>query len=198
VLDIESVPELRHLLQSVAATPGVYGAVLSSAEDSSSSGGYGGAAAAAGRSLMQATPGGYGAVLSAASDGGYGGAVAAGRSLMQTVTPGGYGAVLSSADGGYGGNARRLIQDPQPEPGGTPVLQYVAEASQQARRASLLTAGGRRTGGSSGSLMLPAGQCYCRFDVDFSTWALAEEQCRDALYSRCQVRRLCVGTVCRE
>jgi hypothetical protein len=34
---------------------------------------------------------------------------------------------------------------------------------------------------------IPAGKCYCRYDADFNTWALAEDSCRQALYTRCQV-----------
>lgn len=37
------------------------------------------------------------------------------------------------------------------------------------------------------TLALPAGQCYCRFDTDFNTWALGEGLCKDALYSKCKV-----------
>jgi hypothetical protein len=39
-------------------------------------------------------------------------------------------------------------------------------------------------------LSIPAGKCYCRYDPSYSTWALAEDTCKEALYTRCQVRPL--------
>ncbi len=32
--------------------------------------------------------------------------------------------------------------------------------------------------------VLPAGKCYCRYDVDWSEWSLSEPECRRALYLR--------------
>ncbi len=33
----------------------------------------------------------------------------------------------------------------------------------------------------------PVGQCYCRYESDYNTWALGEEACKNALYAKCKV-----------
>jgi hypothetical protein len=65
--------------------------------------------------------------------------------------------------------------------------QQEAEDQQQqglsaAAAAAIQHAHGKRSGWN-----VPAGQCYCRYDTDFNTWAVAEETCKQALYKRCKV-----------
>lgn len=131
---------------------------------------------------------------------------------LQQASPGGYGygrALLQSSPGGYGyGSGRRLAEEAAaPLEPRDPVLEY-AEQRDAAHDAALMreqaAAGGvsaaavaalkhaaqaKRARRSSGGVVLPAGSCYCRYDQDFNTWALAEEACKDALYARCQVRK---------
>lgn len=136
------------------------------------------------------------------SDGGYG---------YGTYTSGGYGGygqtvtVQSGEYGGYGSygggaTARRLSevdfslqprdellvyaeQQQQQQEEQIEKLQAAADGLSAAAAAALKQA---RSSKQSG-LSVPAGQCYCRYDVDYNIWALAEDVCKQALYERCKV-----------
>jgi hypothetical protein len=161
-----------------------------------SAGGYGGA-----RRLMQ-------------SAGGYGGAA---RRLMQSA--GGYGGAarrLMQSAGSYGGAARRLAQSAgvygEEGAGGygrtrrlretvADEIAALPQRQQQPQQAGLpagdadvyeALASARATAASS--LLAPApGQCYCRYDTDYGTWALGEESCKSALYAKCRAGQLPCG-----
>jgi hypothetical protein len=95
---------------------------------------------------------------------------------------------MSTGSYGYG-SSRRLIEDDVILEPSDPLLQY-AEQRVTADTAAAATAPNRaQPHGTSSSqqLSIPAGKCYCRYDADFSTWALAEDTCKEALYQRCKV-----------
>lgn len=123
---------------------------------------------------------------------------------------GGYGGYSHLAyTGRYGGYGRSLAEDEdgvQLQPS-DPVLEYTEQ--QQARADSQQMAAQQAAGGVSAAAVaalsaqhsssssrrhssqlasIPAGLCYCRYDMDFHTWALGEDDCKSALYARCQVR----------
>lgn len=104
--------------------------------------------------------------------------------------------------GGYG-YGRRLVEEEDIvlEPS-DPLLEYAEQQLAKAdseQRAAQQAAGGlsaaavaamqnsRSSQHTAQLFPIPAGKCYCRYDTDFSTWALAEDSCKDALYSRCKV-----------
>lgn len=159
----------RHLLQTAEGTYGGYGYGYQGY------GGYGGY--------------GYGESL----EGG------ARRHLMQS---GGYG----YGYGGYGygsygvyGYGRRLAEidfglQPRDE-----LLEYAEQQEEQREQrleklqdaanglsAAAVAALQQAHSSKRTSLSVPAGQCYCRYDVDFNVWALAEDSCKQALYQRCK------------
>jgi hypothetical protein len=142
-----------------------------------------------GRHLLQnAGAGSYGGYGYGYGEYGYG---SDGRRRLIQIGGYGYG------DYGYGdyGYGRRLSEELQLEPT-DPLLEYAekqaaaqqeAEDQQQqglsaAAAAAIQHAHGKRSGWN-----VPAGQCYCRYDTDFNTWAVAEETCKQALYKRCKV-----------
>lgn len=136
------------------------------------------------------------AVLTSSHSYGYG---SSGRHLLlQGGTYGTY--ALSTASGGYGyGSSRGLIEEDSNtllEPF-DPLLEYAEQHRPAASRLGTVAAaalqqpqaqhGSSANASSQQVVGIPAGKCYCRYDSDFNTWALAEDSCRQALYTRCQV-----------
>jgi hypothetical protein len=177
----------RHLLQG-SSTAGSYGPT---------------------NSFQQA--GGYGSYGSYGSSSGRSNA----RSSRSLMAVGGYGYGQNTFHSyGYG---RSLAEDEAPLEPSDPLLQYTPvqlpqqqqqQQQQQAdgsfsQEAGGDAAAGQGNSGSQGSrsrafylqqqqqqLSIPAGKCYCRYDPSYNTWALAEDTCKEALYTRCQVRPL--------
>ncbi|KAI8471459.1 MAG: hypothetical protein J3K34DRAFT_392875 [Monoraphidium minutum] len=52
---------------------------------------------------------------------------------------------------------------------------------------------GARAAAASSLMAAPAGQCYCRYDSDYNTWALGEEGCKSALTTKCAAGQLPCG-----
>jgi hypothetical protein len=139
--------------------------------------------------------GSYGSVLLGYGD--TGGDTARGRNLIQA---GGYGGVstgtygLSVVQGGY--NSRGLIELDAPVQPPGPLLEYAQQQRQDLRDAGQLPntpaaalassshLRSRTRSSRQQQLVIPTGTCYCRYDTAFSTWALAEDSCRAALYAR--------------
>jgi hypothetical protein len=53
--------------------------------------------------------------------------------------------------------------------------------------------GARAAAAASSLLSVPAGQCYCRYDPDYNTWAVGEDACKAALYTKCRAGQLPCG-----
>lgn len=49
---------------------------------------------------------------------------------------------------------------------------------------------GARAATASSLMSAPAGQCYCKYDTDYNTWALGEAPCKDALRTKCKAGQL--------
>jgi hypothetical protein len=143
-----------------------------------------------GRHLLQdAAAGSYGGYGYGYGEYGYGSDGR--RRLIQT---GGYG----YGEYGYGGYGygRRLSEELlQLEPT-DPLLEYAekqaaaqqeAEDQQQQGLSAAAAAAIQHAHGKRSDWNVPAGQCYCRYDTDFATWAVAEDTCKQALYKRCKV-----------
>jgi hypothetical protein len=117
------------------------------------------------------------------SDGGYG------YGYGGEGSTGGYGGY-----GGYGGSStgRRLTEQLEPE---DPLLPQQQEASPAAAAAAAApeehtaaqVAAAAAQHPARQQFVMPAGSCYCRFDTDFNTFAIADGACKDALYQRCKV-----------
>lgn len=129
---------------------------------------------------------------------GYG---SSGRHLLQSSsdTAGSYGmGTYGMSTGGYGygyGSGRRLIEDDIILEPSDPLLQYAEQrAAADAAAAAPKHAQPHGSSSSKQQLSIPAGKCYCRYDADFNTWALAEDTCKEALYQRCKVGACCYGT----
>lgn len=94
----------------------------------------------------------------------------AARQLLQDEEFGYYGGYgEEEGGGGYGGYGMSAARS---------VLELEEEAVAAPARA-----------GSSSGPEAPVGKCYCRYDVQYQHWAMAEDVCKQALYAKCQVRR---------
>jgi hypothetical protein len=76
-------------------------------------------------------------------------------------------------------------QEQQPAFAGSKGEQPAAAAAAAAGLRSV-----RAAAAAVGKLSVPPGQCYCRYDHDYNTWALAEEPCRAALAAKCGAGQL--------
>lgn len=150
-----------------------------------------------GRQLLQsAGAGSYGGYGYGYGEYGYG---SDGRRRLIMTESGGYGyGEYGYGEYGYGSNARRLSEELlQLEPS-DPLLEYAeqqaavqqaAEEQQQQGLSAAAASAIQHAHGKRSAWNVPAGQCYCRYDTDFNTWAVAEETCKQALYKRCKVRK---------
>ncbi|WIA41558.1 hypothetical protein OEZ86_008924 [Tetradesmus obliquus] len=147
-----------------------------------------------GRQLLQsAGAGSYGGYGYGYGEYGYG---SYGRRRLIMTESGGYGyGEYGYGEYGYGSNARRLSEELlQLEPS-DPLLEYAeqqaaaqqaAEEQQQQGLSAAAASAIQHAHGKRSAWNVPAGQCYCRYDTDFNTWAVAEETCKQALYKRCK------------
>jgi hypothetical protein len=101
---------------------------------------------------------------------------------------GGYGQYGGYYGSYYGISGRMLEEQLRLEPE-DPLLVYAEQQVQQGAGglSAAALAALKQAHRNNQSLSLPAGRCYCRYDSDFHTWALAEDDCKLALYTRCQV-----------
>ena len=147
-----------------------------------------------GRALLQqqqegsAAAGSYGGYGDAGS--GYGGYGYGASGTRRRLMGGGYGGY---GDGGYGGYgygaaaARSLIElgadDEQQQQEQEPQEQGQQQQQQQQQQAR---------GASAAPAPAPPapGTCYCRYDADYNTWALAEAPCKAALAAKCAAGQL--------
>jgi len=184
------VTHSRSLLQQESSSTGGYGGYGSG--EYSGYGGYGGSGGTR-RRLIQGGYGGYGGYGSG-EYGGYGGASGP-RLLLEEDTE-----VVAAAA------ANPVV--PKQAKSTPPVTSIdVRRAEQQREAASTRHASDREQPVSaamaaalrnaravaSSALSAPPGQCYCRFDADYNTWALGEEPCKQALYIKCRADQLSCG-----
>jgi hypothetical protein len=170
---------------------------------------------APGRHLLQAAPpaaGGYGGYGASAGYGAYGGAGRR-RQLAEAGGYGGYGGY--GASGGAYGSGRHLLEwhaapdgREQQDRGALagPGVAAAWRAQQQRQQAAVAAAAGAasaapnaaigaalraaRAAAAVDALAPPPGRCYCRYNVDYSTWALGEEPCKRTLLAKCQAGAL--------
>lgn len=64
--------------------------------------------------------------------------------------------------------------------------QQQKQAEQGANAAMKAAMRSARAAAAGASMAIPVGQCYCRYDPDYNTWAIGEESCKQALYSKCK------------
>lgn len=123
---------------------------------------------------------------------GYGSPSISGRRRQLLQGSGGYG-TYGMSTGGYGyGYGRGLMEDDIVLEPSDPLLQYAEQRAADTTSTGGLSAALQQAQASSSKasrqqLSIPAGKCYCRYDTDFNTWALAEDTCKEALYQRCKV-----------
>ncbi|KAI8477036.1 MAG: hypothetical protein J3K34DRAFT_498391 [Monoraphidium minutum] len=190
-LELEPVPAGRALLQDAAGAGGGYGGGYGGEYGG---GGYGGPAR---RRLAE---GGYGGGYGGEYGGGGYGAAAPPRLLME-LDPAAPDAPAAAAAArrqqqqererlaSAGAAAERRAQR-QREAGAADAA--AAAAADAAAPAAAVAAAlrGARAAAASGAMAAPPGQCYCRYDADYNTWALAEEPCKSALAAKCAAGQL--------
>lgn len=91
--------------------------------------------------------------------------------------------------------AAAAAQEKRPAPGPQPARAEQQEQQQQRPAAAAPAAAPAEPAAPRGApdsslLSAPAGQCYCRYNPDYNTWALGEEPCKAALLTKCAAGQL--------
>ncbi len=155
--------------------------------------------------------------------GGYGGYGSYGSGTRRRLVEGYGGYGDAGGAGGYGAAPRQLrevdaAEQQRARERAAPAGAAAAHRADQQREAAAAAAGSSSSSSSGGADEQPApsaamaaalrsaraaaassalagapGQCYCRYDADYNTFALGEEPCKQALYTKCRADQLSCG-----